>query len=265
MNISHFKKRRKRPVTADELIARLESEPAWVARQENWRVEQRKRIEEYERDAKDLVSDLAAAGFQVTAVSDLYNFGYAYRPVIPILLRWLPRINNLRVKEGIVRALTDGAAKPLAAPLLIEEFRTVTCPKGVTEVQLAHYKASVANGLSVVADDLVFEEIVDLIQDRRHGWSRAPLAIALQRMKNPAATDILMGVLDEDPDLNDPGPALIVDTIRALGNRKVSKARTKIERFLDHTSPIVRKEAQKSLDKIERAEQKTREKPLKKG
>jgi hypothetical protein len=70
----------------------------------------------------------------------------------------------------------------------------------------------------------------------------------------------LISILDEDPDLNEPGPALIVTAIRALGNRKASQARSKIERFLNHTSPIVRKEARRSLDKLDRAELKKREK-----
>lgn len=69
-----------------------------------------------------VLADLAQAGFQLEWVSDLYSKRFDYKKTIPILLLWLPRMENLAVKEDIVRALSVPWAKPVAAPALIAEF-----------------------------------------------------------------------------------------------------------------------------------------------
>lgn len=110
-------------ITAEELMAELEADPEWVAARGREDQQRQRRIEEYDRVAAPLKAELAKAGFQVDSVDDLHNQRLDYRDAIPILLEWLPRIENRDVKESVVRALTVKWAKPAAAPLLIEEFR----------------------------------------------------------------------------------------------------------------------------------------------
>ncbi len=251
------RQRRRGPVTADELMARLEADPEWVARREERHRQWRAGVEENLWAAAPLEADLRKAGVPVASVSELMDCRLeGLRPAIPVLLRWLPRMENIDIKECIVRALTDKAAKPLAAPALIEEFRKAPI---TDDPRLLSFKWAIGNALSVVADDLVFDDIAELLRDERHRWSRDMLCIALGRMKNPHADDVLLVVLDQDRGLTGGEASVTRYAIRALGNRKASKAKTHIERLLDHPEVLVRREARKSLEKIEKAERKARE------
>ncbi len=151
------------------------------------------------------------------------------------MINWLPKVDNQDVKEAIIRALSVPWAKGTkAVGLLLDEFG-----KGDPLLRWA-----VGNALSVVADDSVFEDIVHLVTDRRHGKAREMLAVALGNMKDPRAVDVLIELLEDDEVA---GHALI-----ALRKLKAEKARPHIERFLNHPKTWVRNEAKKALEKLNR-------------
>lgn len=115
----------KKPVkTAAELIAELSQTPGYVARQQDLAERTRRNLEEYREAAAPLLAELAAAGFDVQSVSELHQKRFKYDSAVPILLKWLPLMSNVREKESIVRALSIPFAQQ-AAPLLVEEFRRV--------------------------------------------------------------------------------------------------------------------------------------------
>lgn len=94
----------------------------------------------------------------------------------------------------------------------------------------------------MLASDEVFEEIVQLVQDKKHGKAREMLAMALGKMKNPKAVDVLMSLLNDEVVV---GHALI-----GLRKLKAGKARTLIEPLLHHPKAWVRKEAKHALKKM---------------
>jgi len=171
----------------------------------------------------------------------LYNNRINYKGAIPILLYWLTRIDNLAVKEEIVRALSVPWAKPTAAPELITAFLQDSADS------IFSYKWAIGNALSVVADDSVFDDIVRLVRDKEHGRAREMVAVALGNMKNPQAVDVLIDLLQDEEVA---GHALI-----ALRKLRPLKARPYIEPFLNHPTTWVRKEAQKAIEKIDKANQ----------
>jgi HEAT repeat protein len=195
------------------------------------------------RDSVPVLADLADAGFQLDWVSDLYSKRFFYKDAVPILLKWLPRMENLAVKEDIVRALSVPWAKPVAAPALVAEFHRMRNESN------SAIKWAIANALSVVADDSVFEDIVELVQDSHHGQAREMLAISLGNMKDSRAQDVLIILLDDEE--------VVGHAIIALGKLKSPKAYPFIERFLTHPKAWVRKEAKKALDRIEKAGKRT--------
>jgi hypothetical protein len=190
--------------------------------------------------AAPVVAELKDAGYQVEWISDLFNKRIKYKDAIPILLRWLPIIENVDVKEELVRALSVPWAKPVAAPVLIAEFHKMHSESN------SGIKWAIANALSVVADDSEFEEIVNLVQDPQNGASRKMLALSLSKMKNQHAEDVLINLLDDDEVA---GHAII-----ALGKLKSKKAYPALERFLIHPRSWVRNEAKKAIAKIDKAE-----------
>ena len=199
---------------------------------------QRQRIIAINRQASaPVLTDLARAGFSLEWVSDLYSKKLNYKDAIPVLIKWLPQIENLDVKEDIVRALSVPWAKHTAAPkLLVEEFRKYGAYPGLLW--------AIGNALSVVADDDVLNDIVGLIRDKTYGKAREMLVVALGNMKSPDVKYTLIELVDDED--------LAGYAIMALGKLKCKEARPFIERFLTHPKSWVRKEAKKALARIDR-------------
>lgn len=210
-----------------------------TAREQEWEQQRREAAARYQEVAGPVLADLAQAGFLVTEVGALRHQKIEYKEAIPILLRWLARVNDVRVKEDIVRTLSVPWASPIAAPALIDEYRRAQDPTGTG------LKWVIGNGLSIVADDRVFDELVELVQDRQHGRAREMVAVALGNMRNPRAVEVLVALLADDEVA---GHALI-----ALGKLKAKQARSHVERFLAHPKAWVRQEAKRTLTKIDRA------------
>lgn len=225
-------------VTAKELVERLRSDPEYQ-RQVEWQERKRQRLrEERSRDAAPVIAELVQNGFPVTSLDELLSGSINYQNAIPLLMKWLPKVSNSRVKESLVRCLAVEEAKPRAAQLLVDEFRKA---RGPSDDSL---RWAIGNTLSVIADDSVFEDVVALLRNPEFGTSREMLAIALGNMSDERATDVLIELLG-DPDVA--GHAVV-----GLGKLKAKEARPKIEPFLEHPKAWVRKEAKKALAKIDR-------------
>ena len=187
------------------------------------------------------VDDLASVGVTAQSPWDLVKARWSYPAAVPVLLDWLERAEievpaheRLRFREGLVRSLAVKEARGIAGPAMIREFRR----PGVT----SSYRWAVGNTLSVVADDDVFEDIVQLARDHSYGRDREMVVLSLARMKEPSAVEILIEFLD-DPDVS--GHAVM-----ALGRLKEPKARPALERFVEHPKAWVRKEAKRALSKM---------------
>jgi len=168
------------------------------------------------------------------------NLRQAYPQAISVLLKHLKQPYHPRIKEGIIRALTVKEAIGVGAPPLIEAFKNVTAPDPFVK---QHLKWVIGNALSVVADRSVFESIVELVQDKRHGQARAMLPLALSNMKDERAIGVLIQLLADGE--------IAGHAITVLGNLKAKQAKPLIEKFLTSPEPWVRQEAKKALKKIE--------------
>jgi hypothetical protein len=227
----------RRRITAGELLAELEQDPEFVGREQ-----QRERFRSGARQARreaaaPVVTELRLAGFPVQTISDLWNTPLDYRLAIPILLKWLPRIEHDGIKEDIVRGLSVKWARAQATGPLIEEFRRAM--PGTT------LQWAIGNALDAVADESAFDDVVELVRDRRNGSARQMLVLAVGHMRRAEAATVLLELLS-DPDVT--GQALV-----ALGNQRASSAQPFIEPYLTHPKAWIRKEARRALAKIARA------------
>ena len=187
--------------------------------------------------AKPVLADLLQAGLDVDWIEDLYNKRLDYKRVIPVLLHWLPRVDNPAIKEAIVRALSVPWAKHTeASKLLVEEFRRSKSDFGLNW--------AIGNALSVVADDEVLDDIVNLIGDKTYGKAREMLVVALANMKTLEVNHLLIELLNDED--------LAGYAIMALGKLKSKEARPAIERFISHTNSWIRREAKKALVRIDK-------------
>lgn len=233
-----MKSAKSKPLTAAELMASLHKNCQFIVRQ----AEQEQQREELEKslhaEEEPLVQALAAAGVVVPSVWELVNSAQKYPSAIPVLIKHLKTPYHPKIREGMARALTVPEAKPIAAHALIEAFQHE--PDG-TDIGV---KWALANALAVVADDSVLDDLIALVQDKRHGASRTVLTLALGNMQDPRAVDVLLELLQDDE--------VVEHALTVLGTRRVQQARQPIQRLLDHPQPGVRKAAKQALAKIDR-------------
>jgi len=153
-----------------------------------------------------------------------------------LLLEWLPQVQDPYIKETLVRALSVPSAKPFAAPVLIEEFRK-------TEPSQTFLKLAIGNALSVVADDGVCDDIIELAQERKHGKARQLIVLALGNMKDPRAAKAAMQLLNDE--------VVAGHAVMALGMLKAKSSRSSLMPFLQHRRAWIRREAQKAIQRID--------------
>lgn len=202
--------------------------------------ERLRRMELNRQDSIPVINDLARIGYSLEWLDDLYHHQKEkYPTAIPILLKWLPKIDNLDVKEVIIRALSVPWAKPQAGPQLIIEYKKLkfNLESGI--------RWAIGNALSVVADDSVLPDILEILLDKTNGKSREMFAVALGNMKNPIVEDELINFLDDEQ--------LAGHAIMALRKLKSKKALSALEKFLTHPKTWVRNEAKKAVEKINRS------------
>src|SRR5262249_9943853 len=194
----------------------------------------RKRMrEEAERAGAQLLEELKAAGFQIQELNDVKRIKFTSKAAIPILLWWLPRIENLAIKGIIARALTDKWARPEAQRPLLEEFERASDDL---------LKSEIAGALEVVQDDRIADEVLELVQDKRQGPGRLLMVAGLWKFKDPRAVDIAIKLLEDED--------VIPGALSAVSRFKPKKAVPYLEKLLHHAKPMIRKKAKQVLEKI---------------
>jgi HEAT repeat protein len=234
------KTRKRTPETAAELMARLRSDPEWV-RQDAEREARRRALEErLAEDERPLVQALNGANVSVESVWDLVNTREPYPRAIPVLIEHLSHPYPFRVREGIARALTVKGAGEAAYRELVSEFKNL--PYSTDPAQHG-FKWALGNAISIAANKSHFNDVVELIRDKRHGTTRDMMVLRLPSLDRKRAVDVLIESLADDD--------ISGHAVMALGKLKVQRARPQIERALAyHPQAWVRKEAKKALAKL---------------
>lgn len=211
-------------------------------------LEQRRaeRRDNYQRDVAALEAALTAAGIDPTDLSRFVNrvvpgviepSNFDAAAAVPILLDWLPRVQNEHVKETIARRLKTPSAKTIATLPLTEQFRIVHDPS---------VKWAIGETLRYVADRSQYDQLVELAADPAHGQARGMLVDMLWRVKTDRADQTILAALDQ------PGVyrSAMSAARRRFGN---DLARRYIAPLLDHPDAGVRKAAGDQLKRIDRA------------
>jgi hypothetical protein len=97
---------RRRPVTAADLVTRLDADPEYQASRRKREAELTTIWEQRRQDESALVRELRESGFQIGSVYDLVNTAAEYRDALPVLVRHLDVSHTGYIREGIIRALT---------------------------------------------------------------------------------------------------------------------------------------------------------------
>ena len=123
---------KKGPITAKELKQQLDANPEYQKmmreKEENMKIFKA----ELDKDQEGIVSEIRQKGINIDSVWDLVNnvkhpfldnkFTGKYNEVYSILVDHLDKPHHERIKEGIIRALTEKDARDLAKDKLLEHF-----------------------------------------------------------------------------------------------------------------------------------------------
>jgi hypothetical protein len=172
-------------------------------------------------DQQALVDDLAAVGIRVRTIWDLVNDSAPYPRAVPVLMSWLQRIDELpagdnrdRLREGLVRALSVKEARPVAASLLVSQFRVVADPM---------LRWVVGNALAQTADHTLFADIAELVMDSSYGAARQMVVQALGRIGGRPYRDRVVELLVELLDDDD----VVLHALYGVGTLKITSANRK--------------------------------------
>jgi hypothetical protein len=124
--------------SAADLIAELEADPRWVAARDERQRALAERAATQAAAEAPLVAELRRAGLPVDSVYDLVNnaphavlsrrFIGAYQVAYPILVRHLALPYPIRIREGIIRALTVRDGGPAVEEALLAAFEAERDP-----------------------------------------------------------------------------------------------------------------------------------------
>ena len=192
-------------------------------------------IAAHRRQMAPLMEELRAAGFDQMTLDELRTSRREYASAIPILVRWLGRIDAANAKESIVRALSVPWARGIATRPVLDEFHRA--PR-----EWVGYRWAIGNAMEVIADESVAPEILSIVGDPAHGTARQMFVLALGKLRYRESVPTLIQLLsDED---------VAGHAAMALGQMGAAEAVTELERLASSAKPWVRKEASKALKRI---------------
>jgi hypothetical protein len=199
----------------------------------------------YKQISDEVLAELRSVGLALTAriVTDIELIDLT-PDAARLLVRWLDRLpmsdlderHNLWLSETFTRALTDRAARGVAAPALLRRFRA--------DFPGPNHRWVIGAALDTVADAAVIDEMLDLAADARYGRDRQEVLHALGRLAKSRgyrdrAIAVLVGALNEED--------VAAHAIVALTRLRAVEAVPDIERYLTAGPPIARKEARRAL------------------
>lgn len=191
---------------------------------------------EFKKIEESIVSNFNDLGIPITKLDELWLKPFNNKYTVSIIMGWLPKIDDLGVKETLIRALAvPWARRPDLSVCLIEEFRK---QKG----SLLGYEWAIANTLEVIAGKEVKDDLIELISDKDYGKAREMLVVALGNIHEESVEAFLIGLLAEE-DLT--GHAIV-----ALRKLRSKSAIPFLEKLYDHKNTWVRNEAKKTIISI---------------
>lgn len=222
----------------------------------------RKQFQQYLAVAGPLLNELSELGYDIDTLDDLRHQNKPWKTALPVLLRWLPKIDDPGVKDSIVRCLSVPWVGNKATAELIEEFKEYapilsrpTNPwvgNQLREVPEEEKKLgpyfnlawTIGNALSIVDVKGFERQIIELCRNPKYGAARQMLVLGLGRLHSSEAEETALDLLNDEQ--------VRVHAIGALGKMKSKRALFELEKLLTDKAAAIRKEARKAITKIMR-------------
>lgn len=185
-------------------------------------------------NVEQLLNDVNKEGYDLTSYQDLKKLKTKDKALVPLLLSYLNSVNYINEKEFFVRCLGVKSFNE-ATEALINEFK---------KSDNRAYKWAVGNSLSIIQDKTYTDEYIDIISNQEHGTARQMVILTLGKLRCEKAIPTLIELLNDEE--------VCGHVVMALGYFKDDKLREYLNPFLDNKESWIRKEAAKSIKKLEK-------------
>lgn len=178
-------------VSAADLMTELQQDPEYQKKQAELERTHEERTYRTRASAEPVVRELQDAGFAVDAVEELAaRYAPISQPGIEVLLSWLPRVQDERVQEMIVRALSATN----------EPFDGLPLARAFEESQSEFLRWAIGNTMAAAHPTGLAEWVVKAVTDPASGKARETLTVATAKLASPdVARKILAPLLEEIP------------------------------------------------------------------
>lgn len=183
--------KKKKRISAAELMAQLQQDPEFLALQEIKQMERTRQEAEFKELERPILEELQRIGVVVSSLSELPS---RYAPisaeVVQILLRWIPVVTDEKIQEWLVRVLASTKVPFDGAPL-IDLFE---------KTKSDNLRWVIANTLSLTHPTGVTEWVLKAAINPSLGKSREMLALAVAQLApKEIANATLVAIFDEFP------------------------------------------------------------------
>jgi hypothetical protein len=169
---------------------------------------------------------------KIESIYDLVNTNIDYAHIIPTLIQLLKSndITNLRIKEGIIRALAvKQASSSIALDCLLDEYI-----KYPIEEEISSYRWAIGNTVNFLISKKDIEYLPELMRiaaNQKFGFSRQMIVLSLGKFKTEVVENVLISLLHQED--------VIIHTINALIKLKSIRGKTQVSHLFNHSNKVI--------------------------
>jgi hypothetical protein len=183
-------------------------------------------------DKEKLIEEVRDKGVEINNIDELKKINSKYKDLISILLKYLIEVEDEGDKEFLVRCLgVKGFTE--ASKTLIDEFY---------KSNNSSLKWAIGNTLSIILDNTIVPEMVQIVKEKEHGTARQMIVDGLGNFKEQYVELALIELLNDDQ--------VVGHAISALGKIGDKSVIEKIEPFKNHKVNWIRKEAERAIKRL---------------
>ena len=135
---------------------------------------------------RNFLEEINKSGYNFNSIYDLMLLDEKDKNIVPVFLKYL-KLFELDIKKHLVRFLgVKGFVS--ASKFLLEEFH---------KTKDFIYRFTIANTLSLIQDENILEDLIEIIGNRMYGEARIPIIYRLYKFKNFQLEKVLMKLLND--------------------------------------------------------------------
>ena len=135
---------------------------------------------------RNFLEEINKSGYNFNSIYDLMLLDEKDKNIVPVFLKYL-KLFELDIKKHLVRFLgVKGFVS--ASKFLLEEFH---------KTKDFIYRFAIANTLSLIQDENILEDLIEIIENRMYGEARIPIIYRLYKFKNFQLEKVLVKLLND--------------------------------------------------------------------